>query len=173
MDLRWLAATSLALAACGTGSKAFMLDKAFALDGTRRDTMEATLRILDEHPDYVDEFFVLARGHKPTLDQFLGDAARDLHEADLAKLTAEKLVGSPAGLRRVLIETLDAARDRPKARQAITSAIQSRAGIAASILLDDPEALAEVMRGSVDAARKDPAAWKKLRALLKELATGD
>jgi hypothetical protein len=171
--LRWLVPAALALGACGTGSKAFVLDKAFALDGTRRDTMEATLRILDEHPTYVDEFFAAARKHKPTLERFLAAAAADLHQPDLARLTAEKLVRNPDGLRRILIETLDAARDRPKARHAIASAIQERAATSSSILLDEPQAMAEVMRGSVDAARKDPAAWKKLRALLKELVAGD
>lgn len=163
----------LFLSACGPGATKVVVKESLAPNKQRRDTMEATLRVLDEKPEYVDEFFALARVHPPTLDRFIADTARDLDQQQLAQPTAEQLVRHPDGLHRILVDTMDASHGRPAARRAISTAIRARASTAAAILIDDPEALAAVMRASVDAARKNPEKAKRLRELLKELVAAE
>src|SRR5689334_1681964 len=91
---------------CAASSK-LAVDTAFASAETRRDTMEATLRVLDQNPTYTDEFFQVARSHPATLDRFISDTAAALHERALSEQTAKHLVQHPAGLRRILEDTLE------------------------------------------------------------------
>src|SRR5258706_14662262 len=104
----WLA---VLLCACGPRATQVVVGKAMGPDKSRHDTMEGTLRVLDENPGYVDEFFQLARRHPATLDRFIADTARDLHEPELSQRTAKHLVRNPDGLRRILVDPLDPARD--------------------------------------------------------------
>jgi hypothetical protein len=73
-------AVALALGACTIAQKRAVEEKITDDPGRRRETFEATLRLLDEKPEYVDEFFQLARGHPKTLGRFLRDTSRSLHE---------------------------------------------------------------------------------------------
>lgn len=107
----------------------------------RRESFEATLRLLDEHPEYVDEFFRLAlERHPATLGRFLQNSARTLDDSEqLAEWTAVELVQEPRSLHRILVETLDAAADRQPARAAIARAIGDRPALAARALAEEPE----------------------------------
>ncbi|MDB4962235.1 MAG: hypothetical protein JWP01_2234 [Myxococcales bacterium] len=155
---------------CSTKSKAEVTESAMGDRQRRLEIMEATLRVLDQHPDYVDEFFVLALRHHPTLDRFLANTAVAVADKDRAERVARHLVMHPPGLRRVMIETLDAARNRPAAQAAIVDAIQARAEIAADFLVDHPEQLATVSKAIVEQAMEDPDTKDKMTELVKEIA---
>src|SRR3954469_487245 len=75
-------------AACGTGTKKEVAKT--ALDAMpkkeRLDSFEATSRVLDEHPEYVDEFYAEARKHPPLFDRFIMNAARDLKDKQYAEI---------------------------------------------------------------------------------------
>ena len=107
---------------CTTKQKTSITDHAFDDDGRRKELMEATLRVLDEHPAYVDEFYEMAKRHHVTLDRFLADTAADLHDPALAKRVAVQLVAHPKGLHQIMISTLDAAQGNRKAMTAILEA---------------------------------------------------
>ena len=139
-----------ALAGCGVSGKKAVLSTALDPHGQRDQYLEATLRVLDEHPEYVDELFVKAKKHPKTLDRFLEAAARDLHEDELAKLTAAHLVRHPDGLERILVRTMDAAKDDPAARAAIAKAIEERSDVATDVITDNPAAVKASLAGTVD-----------------------
>lgn len=99
---------------CSAGVQKPALDTAFANDAMRAETFEATLRALDEHPEYVDELFVATLSHPVTLDRFLRATARELERDEFARFTAERLVAEPKGLKRTLVAVLDEASDDPR-----------------------------------------------------------
>ena len=45
--------------------------------------------MLDEHPEFVDEFYAEARKHPPLFDRFIMNAARDLKDKQFAEITAQ------------------------------------------------------------------------------------
>ena len=112
---------------CSTKAKTSITNRAFDNDSRRQQLMEATLRVLDKHPEYVDEFYGAARKHPATLDRFLENTARDLREPALAKRVAAHLVAHIAGLHQIMIETLAAAQGNKKAMTAILEAGQNPA----------------------------------------------
>jgi hypothetical protein len=153
-----LAAVSLALA-CTVGQKRAAVEK--TVEGkpqTREQLFEATLRVLDEHPRYVDEFFALARKHPATLDRFLDDTAEALRDPALAGKTAAALAAHPPGLTQVLVSTLDAAKGKPKAERAIAEAMIARGDLAARAIATRPEAVTRVSEATIDAVANDAAA---------------
>lgn len=153
-----LAALALLLA-CTIGQKRAAIEKTTeGKPGTRHDLFEATLRVLDDHPEFVDEFFQLARKHPLTLDRFLDDTAAALDEPGLAKKTAAALAAHPAALKQILERTLDAAKDHPKAQDAIAAAMIARPALAARAIATRPEAVQRVSEATIDAVANDPAA---------------
>jgi hypothetical protein len=104
-----IGASLIASVGCGAGAKKQALEVTIANDQQRRETFEATLRTLDEHPEYVDELFARARKHPRTLERFIANAAHHMHEDAVARMTVRYLVQNPAGLQRVMVRTLDAA----------------------------------------------------------------
>jgi hypothetical protein len=114
----------------------------------RRESFEATLRVLDENPEYVDEFFRLAlERHPATLGRFLRDTVRTYDDSEkLVEWSAAELVQEPPSLHRILVATLDAAAEREPARAAIARAIGDRPALAARALAEEPEVALEVMR---------------------------
>jgi hypothetical protein len=126
---------------CGASGKKQALDVALDNRQQRQETFEATLRELDEHPEYVDELFKLALEHPYTLDRFLRNAALHMHDRKLAELTAKHLVGNPEGLELVLVRTLDALHGNAPAKRAAAEAMRQRAGVSADVLASHPEAL--------------------------------
>lgn len=162
-------AVALAGAACSPEGKAEITDQAFDDPGRRTEMLEATLRVLDAHPDYVDELFQLTLRHPRTLDRLLANTARGVEQRELARRVAGHLTAHPDGLREVMIATLDAARDRRKAQGAIVDAMEARAPQAAVYLVDHPTQMATVSRALVKEAVEDPQAREKMTALVKDL----
>jgi hypothetical protein len=150
------------VAACSVAQKKTAVEVTTDDAGRRREAFEATLRVLDEKPAYVDEFFELARKHPATLGRFLRNNARALDERWLAEIAAEELVRAPAGLRQVMVSTVDAAQDHPEARAALLGSMRDRAPALAGLLLSDPETLQE-LTGAV-AAQAGAAVLERLRA---------
>jgi hemoglobin-like flavoprotein len=146
------------LMGCGAGLKEDLIAEGLDDPDDRRELFEATLRVLDDHPTYVDQLFRQAKSHPRTLDRFIANAARDLHEDELAKLTARHLAANPKSLERILVATMRAARDQPAARQAVADAIQAEAAIAAGIITDDPPLVQETLIETVRNVMHKPAA---------------
>src|SRR5215217_7095403 len=124
--MRHVIALCLLALGCSARVQKPALDTAFANDAMRAETFEATLRALDEHPEYVDELFLATLAHPVTLDRFLRATARELERDEFARFTAERLVAEPKGLKRTLIAVLDEASDDPPALKAASEAMAER-----------------------------------------------
>lgn len=132
----------LALAGCTASLQKPAIEAATANDGARAEAFEATLRVLDENPGYVDEFFLLARrDHAPTLERFIENTAREASDRELARRLAAHLVQHPASLEAIQVETFDAARERPEARAAMARAVMQRPDMTAQVVAEHPESL--------------------------------
>ncbi|HET9953660.1 MAG TPA: hypothetical protein VFQ61_04115 [Polyangiaceae bacterium] len=143
----WLGTlASLLLVACSASTQKPALDTALDNPQLRHESLEATLRVTDEHPEYVDELFALTLKHPKTLDRFLQNTAAGLEQDELSRQTARRLVERPAGLKQVLIATLDAASDKPASLGAAAEAMQERPQLAAMVVTQREETLRAVMR---------------------------
>jgi hypothetical protein len=161
-------AAAVAAAACTPAQQKPVL--ATALDGRdQRDTsFEATLRVLDEHPEYVDELFTHARQHPKTLTRLLHVTAQHLHEADLAQSTAAELVAAPEGLETTLVASLDAMQDAPDAMNHAAAAIEARPHETARMLVQREMAIKNTVRELVQVVLKNPKAAEAFREALSE-----
>lgn len=128
----------------------------------RRSSFEDTSKVLDQHPDWIDDFYVVARKHPALMRRFLTNAARDLKEPELAALTAELLVNEPASTEQMLKATVDAAVSKQDARKAINRAVASRAEAMSEIMSDDPATMDAVMGASIAVASRKPKAKQAL-----------
>ena len=150
----WLVVALLATA-CSTKQKTTATDKMYDDPGRRTEMIEATLRVFDEHPEYVDDMVRLTLRHPKTLKRQFEATARALSDDDVARMNAEALVQHPRGLERVQIATLDAAQDKPKARRAIVDAMQQRSDLAADMLVENPKELGSISKSILTKA------WEK------------
>src|SRR6476659_2857542 len=102
----------LAMPACTATAKQQGIDKVLGAMSAdqRRDNFQEVATVLDQHPDWVDQFYEVARRHPALMKQFLTRAAHDLRDPELAKMTAELLSAEPASIEQVLVQTVDAAR---------------------------------------------------------------
>src|SRR5258708_10854328 len=100
----------LGIAACGAGAKQQAIDKTLETMSAeqRRSTFHDMATVLDRHPDWVEEFYSVARNHPALMKQFLKDAAKDLKNPELARTTGELLAQEPASLEQALVSTVDA-----------------------------------------------------------------
>lgn len=166
-------ATSSALAIhCGAGAKQQAIDKTLGAMSSeqRRSNFEDMARVLDERPEYVDEFYSVARVHEPMMRRFLQNAARDLKDAKLAALTAELLSNEPASLEQVLVQTIDASKPKPEARKAIDRAVAARADSMSDILTDSSATLEAVTRALLDVTSRKPKARETLKVAVEKQA---
>jgi hypothetical protein len=124
----------------------------------RRDTFEATARMLDEKPQLVDELYSVLHAHPATMQRFLANASRDLKEPWLASMTAELLAREPASVEQTLIASIDAIAKRPEARSAMRRAISRRASKTVDILTDDPNTLGGLLAASAKMVEEKPLA---------------
>jgi hypothetical protein len=138
-----------ATAACSTGQKESLMRFALDADERRQELLEATLRVLDDHPEYVDELFAMAEKHPDTLERFIENAVENLDEEELAMVTAEHLARNPASLKMILVETIRASEADPAARAAIAAALGAEVELTTDILTDDPELVTESMIATV------------------------
>jgi hypothetical protein len=158
--LACMAVAIVGLGGCGTTAKQGLIDESMRSSTQRRQSLEATLRVMDNHPEYVDEMYQATRRHPRTMERFLQNSARDLEDPALAKLTAELLVDNPRSLRQVLLSTVDAATAKPDAREAIATAVEERAVPMADIITDRPSALSATLIDTVAAVERKPASRK-------------
>lgn len=160
----WLIA-ALAATACHAKQKAVATDEMYSDPGRRAEMLEATLRVMDEHPEYVDEMVRLTLRHPKTFKRQFEATARALSDDDVARMNAQALVAHPRALERVMIETLDAAKDKPAAQRAIVDAIQQRSDLAATMLVERPAELGSISRSLLQKA------WASgnTRAILKQV----
>lgn len=149
---------ALSSAGCSVGQKRTVLETAFDERERRHEYFEATLRVLDEKPEYVDEFFALANKHPKTLDRFIANTSRELRDEKLAAMTAKHLAANPESLKQVLVQTLEAAKLDANARAAIASAIEEKSELSADIITDSPSATSATFESTVAAIADKPEA---------------
>jgi hypothetical protein len=163
-----IAAAALFAVACTPAQKRPVVATALDNTETRRESFEATLRELDEHPEYVDEFFEITLRHPKTLDRLFWNNAQHAHHEPLARLNAERLVDAPPGLKTVLIATLDASQDRQQALEATAEAIESRPALTVRALVQRERALRRTMHELLAVAQRDPAVQRAFLAAMME-----
>jgi hypothetical protein len=146
--------------ACSTGGKEKVTKTALdAMSKTQRlEEFEATARVLDQHPELVDEFYAAARSHKPLLERFNANFVNDLHDRAMAETNAKYLVNRPDALEQVQITTIDYIRENPAARAALDRAMIARAEQTTEILTDSPEAVSRMLDASLDVLERKPSA---------------
>jgi hypothetical protein len=161
---------SMVLVGCTTKGKTEVTDTAFDNPETRREMLEATLRVMDAHPEYVDELFELSLAHPKTLDRLFSDTAERMGtDEKLAKRQAERLTAHPRGMNRVMVATMDMLPDRPKAQAALVDAMEERAPIAAAVLVRRPDQLATVFRAIMVEVVASPDTMAKMKTILKDV----
>ncbi len=126
---------------CSASTEKPALQAVLSNGDARHETFEATLRVLDQHPEYVDELFQLARKHPSALDRLLEDDAQALSDDELATRTAAHLAAHPEGLYRTMLKTLDAISDKQPAMDAVAKALSERPQVAAMIMSQRQEAI--------------------------------
>ncbi|WP_257448595.1 hypothetical protein [Archangium lipolyticum] len=173
---RWSLLLLLPLAGCvhstGVEPRRFFMDKAMKNEVERRELFEATLRVLDENPEYVDQLFRLLLGHRSSLNRFLAINASGLDDPQYAALMAHHLVRNPEPLTEVMVQVLEAAKDEPEAQRAVLTAIRAQKEEVAAQLLSDPETLSAVMGALAKRGSEDSAIARQLRSLVDELTPG-
>jgi hypothetical protein len=139
---RWLAGLVLfSICGCSAGAQKPALQTAWSDASIRHASFEATLRVLDEHPEYVHEFLGQALTHDAALNAFLDDTAQRLEDDALSRRTAKFLAAHPKGLKQVLIATLDRVSDQPAGEDAAAQAMASRPQLAAIVITQREDAL--------------------------------
>lgn len=159
------------VAACTASQQKPAVAATMADPELRREALEATLRVTDEHPQYVDELFALTLKHPRTLDRFLKNTARTLSDDKFARMTARRLAEHPDGVRQVLIATLDAISDKPAALTAVAQAMEERPQVSAMAIVQRDEAVRAVLEALLQEARKDRKARLAFLASVRENAT--
>jgi hypothetical protein len=140
--LRVGASFSLLVAcACSASTQKPAVETVLSSPATRKESFEATLRVLDQHPEYVDELFAMARKHPAMLERLLENNAVGLADDELARRTAAHLAVHPAGLYRTMLKTLDAISDEPLAMAAVAKAMTERPQVSAMVLSQREEAV--------------------------------
>jgi hypothetical protein len=158
------------VAACTASAKQQGMEKLLAgmTPSERSDNFQDAALVLDQHPDWIDQFYEVARRHPALMKRFLTRATHDLKEPELAKTTAELLAAEPASLEQILIRTVDAAKPNKEARLAIDRAIAERAEAMSDVMTDDPETVVAVTKGFLTVASKKPAAKTALRTAVEK-----
>ncbi|MFP2910021.1 hypothetical protein ACLESD_34290 [Pyxidicoccus sp. 3LFB2] len=161
---------SLSLFAChpSVNTQRKVLDEVVDQQPARREAFEATLRVLDEHPEYVDEFFAQLLEHPPAMNRFLAINASGLDDPQYAALMARHLVRHPEPLTEVMQQALVAAKDKPESQQAIALAMEQQPELAAATVTSRPESVAAITRALVDSLQQRPEARQAFLAALRE-----
>jgi len=162
----------LPLAGCihGTGvePKRFFMDKAMKVELERRELFEATLRVLDAHPEYIDELFTLMLGHRTSLNRFLAINSSGLDDPQYAALMARHLVRHPEPLTQVMIQVLEAAKDNPEAQRAMALAMERRAALNAQAVISRPSNVNASAQALIEALQDKPEARQAFLLAMRE-----
>ncbi|MBF5042405.1 hypothetical protein FGE12_08335 [Aggregicoccus sp. 17bor-14] len=153
---------------CTTAQKKSLISTAIEDEGQRKQALEATIRVFDENPEYVDEMFKLMINHKTSLNRFLTVSASGLDDPQFAALMARHLVKEPKSLAEVFVQLLEASKDAPEARKAMAGAMMQRPGLVADTVLARPEALVPTMVAIVDALGRHPEAQGAFLQAMRE-----
>jgi hypothetical protein len=129
------------LVGCSAGTQKPTIETAWSNDKIRHESFEATLRILDQHPEYVHQFLGQALEHPKALDDFLEDTSLRLEDDALARRTAIHLAAHPKALRLVLVATLDRISNQPSGENAAAQAMADRPQLAAIVISQREDAL--------------------------------
>lgn len=167
---RWLPCLLLVTLSLGCSAGAQKPAIATALDDRerRQEAFEATLRVLDEHPEYVDDLFRATLRHPATLDRFMQNTAKELERDEFARFTAKRLVADPEGLKRVFIAVLDEASDDPAALKAISEVMAERPQLAAIVVVQSDASLRRTLHALLAEVLKNPEARRSFVAALHE-----
>ena len=134
---------------CSAGAQKPAIDAALKEPKTRQEAFEATLLVLDEHPEYVPEFLEIALHHESALEAILDDTARRLQDDGLARRTANHLAKYPDGLKLVLIAVLDRISGEPAALAGAAQAMAARPQVAAIVITQREEAVRSTLHALV------------------------
>lgn len=156
------------LLGCSAGAQKPAIATALKNDEMRAEAFEATLRALDENPPYVDELFAAALRHPVTLDRFLRATARELARDEFARFTAERLAAQPAGLKQVLIATLDEVSGDPAALKAASEAMTARPQVAAIVIVQSDASIRANLRALLHEVGKNPEARRSFLIAVSE-----
>jgi hypothetical protein len=165
--LQWCC-LGLVLLGCGAGAQKPAIAMVMGNDKRRHDSVEAMLRVLDEHPQYVDEFLIAAQRHPVALDRLLRDTAHALSRDEFARFVAKRLVTDPAGLELTLIATLDESSDKPAALHAIAGAMAARPQLAAIVVVQTDASLRGTLRALLQEVLKNPDARRSFLLAISE-----
>jgi CRP-like cAMP-binding protein len=134
----------------------------------RREAFEATLRVLDEHPEYVDEFFAQLLEHPPAMNRFLAINASGLDDPQYAALMARHLVRHPEPLTETMVQVLIAGKDKPESQRAMALSMEQQPELTARTVTSRPESVSAVTRALVGVLREQPEARQAFLAALQE-----
>jgi hypothetical protein len=144
-----------ASSACSAGAQKPAIETVMKDKRQRTESLEATLRVTDQHPQYVDELFALVLRHPATLERFLQNHSRGLSEDELSRTTAKHLAAHPPGLKQVMIANLDEVSDDPAAMGAVAEAMTARSQVAAMVITRRPEAVRALVTALIAEVQKN------------------
>jgi hypothetical protein len=124
----------------------------------RRETMLLTLKVFDEHPEYVDELFLLARDHQATFDRLVLQTALALEDPAFAARVAETLADHPNAIDLSTRALLAESRRRPEIRKALAAAILADGEALNLIVTEHPEIMQQVLLRSFQGNTAPPPA---------------
>ena len=166
-----LLAAALLVTACGAGAQKPAIETVMSGDETRRESFEATLRILDEHPEYVDELYTATLRHPRTLDRFVQNMAKGLTNEDLARRTARSLADQPEAMKSMMRALVAEAQKDEHARRALLAAIQANGDPLAGLIVNNPKVLSSLLSSFAKAGMHK--GQDKLEALINALGNSD
>ena len=122
-----------------------MLRSALEDPEERRDTMNLTLQIFDEHPEYVAELFAQAKLHDKTFDALVTQMATALEDPAFAAKVATKLSAHPKAVEITTRAMMVEARNNPELRRSMTAAILTEGDVMQQIAAENPELVRQVL----------------------------
>jgi hypothetical protein len=160
----------LPLVACSPSVKTrrAVLDSALSTQPARQKSFEATLQVLDEHPEYVDELFQQLLEHPPALNRFLAVSVSGLKDPAFAALLARHLTRQPRSLTEVMVQVLEAGRDKPEAQQAMARSLEKQPELTAATITSRPSAVSATTGPLLDALQAHPESLKAFLTVLRE-----
>jgi len=162
------ALASVFAAACTPAQKKPVVATALSADETRHESFEATLRELDEHPEYVDELFQLSLKHPAMLDRLLDDTAQQLSDEAFARRVSAHLAAHPDGLKATLIATLVEIKGKPEPSNAAAQAIEARPSETVAMLTQRDAAVRNTIHALAERIQRDERAQQAFVVALDE-----
>jgi len=161
-----------AIVSCSPAQKQPVVATALDDREMRHESLEATLRVLDEHPEYVDEMFQLSLRHPAMLDRLLHNTALQLKDPAFARRVARHLADRPESLRQTLVATLDEVEQRPEAAQAAARAIEERPDQTVQVMVQRDSTVRATVRALVQRVQRDESARRSFLLALDENRKG-